>query len=74
MKEYIDYDPKENQNIGFKIRAVIRHVNHKKLSLPDKKVDLELGDDNWRIIDKWGVTTPDELSWNWDIIKYKNYK
>ena len=50
---------------GATIRATIRHCN-KKLALKDESVILTKTSDGWYI-----DGGPDELSYNWDIIDFK---
>lgn len=53
---------------GQKIEAVIRHCN-KKLQIPDETVVLKASDDGFYI-----GNSSDELSYNWDIIKWRVFK
>ncbi len=59
--------------IGDTFTAKIRHCN-KKLEQPDQIVKLYHGEDNDYFQDENGERSCDELSWNWDVIAYKDHK
>lgn len=71
---YNDYTPDMAFNVGDKIHAVIRHCVHDKHKLNDEKVDLYYGEDNWYFLDDNGERSHNELSWNWNVVKYAMYK
>lgn len=67
MNEWI-----EGNNFPFKLDetfdAVIRHCNP-KLNIPDQEITLTVADDGFYINE-----SNDELSYNWNIIKWKARK
>jgi len=50
-----------------KFEAVVRHCNE-KLNMKDQIVKLKTGEDGYYFAEESG-----ELSWNWDVIKWKPY-
>ena len=57
---------------GDKIRALVSHCNKEKLELEDMIVNLINDGDGWHFLDLDLNRTHEELSWNWDILDFRD--